>query len=740
MLSSNKRRIKSFPEIIQSERNDCGPTCIKMIASYHGVEFSLDTIRDLCETNRSGSTLTGLINSAEKIGFDTRAAKTPFEKLQDHAELFPAILHWNHNHFVVLFRISRNRYYVSDPELGICEYNEQEFLSQWIGEDPNMDSQNEGVILYLSPSENGFSKDLRDSKPLSFLDKLSILLSEKIKENKFLFYGLFALVLIAIVLEFSLPFFIQGIVDHAISEQSYRLLGLFTISYIFLYLTLKFSEIIREWILIILSMKINISLVSAFMKKLSKLPISYFDTKDTGDIIERIEDHEKVEQLVLTGAIFTLFSSISLLLYSIILLVYNPWIFLVYLTMTVVFGVWVSLFFKYRRKLDFKKFALRGKENSTILEVIGGMQELKLNNAQELKQEKWEKVKTDLYKVLMSGLKIEQLQIDGATIISEIKKIIIISLSAYLVISNDISFGMLLAISYILGQTDAPMHRLISSFNQFQDTKISLERIFEIRNRKEEKTGLKPNKAVFNKEISISELSFKYPGKSAKVLESISFKIPANKTTAIVGMSGSGKTTLLKLLLMFYENFEGQIKIGDISINTLDPVFWRNNCGVVMQEGYIFNDTIKNNIIMDLPLDQDALDNAIKLANLSETLLDLPLGLETKIGNEGQILSTGQKQRIQIARAVYKNPELLLFDEATSALDSKNEREISQNLNTFFKNKTTVIIAHRLSTVKNAENIIVLEKGQIKEQGSHSELSKNVNGTYFNLVQNQLDL
>ncbi|UGU14451.1 peptidase domain-containing ABC transporter [Sinomicrobium kalidii] len=740
LLHKVKNYFNSFPEYIQTERKDCGPSCIKIISKFYKRPVSIEGLRELCETTREGSTLTGLIKASKKIGYDTKPNKLTLEELISFSNFFPVILHWNQNHFVVLYKVKRNKFFISDPEFGKSKYDVEDFLKHWIGD---INSESKGVALFLKPN-SVFYENIKDniSGERSFGEKFSILLKEHLVNNKRLFYKLVFFTLIFSSLEFLFPFIIQGIVDDAIRSKSYELLTLLSISYVFLYITSKLSDVIREWVLIFLSMKINVSLVSSFISKLSQLPISYFDSKLTGDLIERIDDHDNIEDLLLSGAISTVFSIFSLSLYSVILLIYNVKIFLLFFLFTVVYFVWVFSFFKLRKRLDYKRFSVRGKENSVIIEIINGMQELKLNNAEHRKRRDWREIKSSVYNILMSILKVEQLQLDGASFINEIKKIGIIVIASYLVINNNISIGMLLSISFILGQTNSPLKQLVLSFNKFQDAKISLERIFEIHNKRKEEKGIIPrhSEEFFDHDIEIKDLNFKYSGKSNNILHSVNLLIPANKTTAIVGTSGSGKTTLLKILLKFYENYNGEILIGDKDLKKVDYKFWRDHCGVVMQEGYIFNDSILNNIILEKKYNEELLKTAINISNLGEVINDLPLGLSTMIGNEGLNLSTGQKQRILIARAVYKNPKIILFDEATSALDAKNEKEITDKLKTFFRGRTVIIIAHRLSTVRNADNLLVIEKGFIKEKGNHNSLIKNQDSFYYHLVQNQLNV
>ena len=510
----------------------------------------------------------------------------------------------------------------------------------------------------------------------------------------------------------------------------------------FLFIGKAALEIIRSWILLHLSTRINISLISDFFIKLMKLPISYFDVRMTGDLLQRINDHKRIERILTTSSLTVLFSFFNLIIFSLVLGYYSLQIFGVFVIGSVLYFGWVLFFFKKRKELDYKRFSQVSQEQSKVIELINGMQEIKLHNAERRMRWNWEYVQARLFKVATKSLALEQTQSVGSNFINEIKNMFITILSAKLVIDGEITLGMMMAISYIVGQLNGPITQLINFMRDVQDAQISIDRLGEIHNMEdEEKPGdEKITHIPENAAIKLNNISFRYTGGLEPVLNGLSLEIPANKTTAIVGVSGSGKTTLMKLLLGFYQVDKGEIMVNNFNLKNISPKEWRRNCGVVMQEGYIFNDSIAKNIAVGEDyVDKEKLAHAINVANISDYIEGLPLGYNTKIGSEGNGLSTGQKQRLLIARSVYKNPKFLFFDEATSALDANNEKVIMGKLNEFFSDKTAVVIAHRLSTVKNAHQIVVLDKGKIIEKGTHEELIK-LKGSYHHLVKNQLDL
>lgn len=739
--------MKKFPFYKQIEAKDCGPTCLKIIAKYYGKILSLQKLREYSETTREGSNLLMLSDAAEKFGFRTIGVKRSAQQLDEVP--FPCILHWNNDHYVVLYKIKRKTYYISDPSIGLLEYTQDEFLKFWIGNNANATTE-EGIALLVEPTPKFYQSEFDKEKENIF--GFALLFKYIYPYKSFIIQLIFGL-LAGSLLELIFPFLTQSIVDVGIQNQNIHFIYLILFAQLFLFVGKTALELIRSWILLHLSTRINISLISDFFIKLMNLPISFFDVRMTGDIMQRINDHHRIERMLTTSSLSVLFSLINMFIMGGVLVYYNLKIFAVFFTGSFLYFLWVILFLKRREKLDYKRFSEVSQEQSKVIELINGMQEIKLHNAEKQKRWGWEYVQARLFKVSMKGLVLEQTQNIGSNFINEIKNIVIIFLSAKLVIDGQITLGMMLAISSIVGSLNGPIIQLINFIREAQDAKISLARLSEI-HEKEDETQQEENQTKHipqNANIVIQDLSFKYIGSDIPVLENLNLTIPANKVTAIVGTSGSGKTTLMKLLLKFYEPNSGEISLtpalseGEgakrgIDLKNIAQKTWRSHVGTVMQEGYIFNDTIANNIAIGVDIiDKERLVYAADVANIKNFIQDYPLGYNTKIGMEGVGMSTGQKQRLLIARAVYKNPEMLFFDEATSALDANNEKEIMRKLDVFFKNKTVVVIAHRLSTVMHADQIVVLEKGEIVEIGNHNELVK-LKGSYYELVRNQLQL
>lgn len=732
--------MKKFPNYKQADTKDCGPTCLKIIGKYYGKTINIQQLRDLSETTREGSNLLYLSDAAEKIGFRTLGVKLNLERLKEAP--LPCILHWNNEHYVVLYDIKKGNYFISDPGYGLIEYNESEFIKFWIGNNADNFTQ-EGVALLLEPTpafydiENYKSEKNDSKKTFGF----GILSRYVLKYKSFLIQLIFNL-LAGSIIQLIFPFLTQSIVDVGIQTQDLNFVYMILVAQLFLFAGKMSLELIRGWIMLHLSTRINISLISDFFIKLMNLPISFFDVRMTGDIMQRIKDHHRIERILTTSSLNVIFSMFNMLVMGIVLAYYNLMIFIVFFSGSFLYFLWITLFMKRREELDYKRFSEISQENSKVLELVNGMQEIKLHNAEKQKRWGWEYVQARLFKVSSKALILEQTQSTGSSIINELKNIFITVLSAKLVIDGSITLGMMLAINSIVGSLNGPITQLISFIRELQDAKISLARLSEIHEKEDEvQQEINQSKDVpVNESFILKNISFRYLGSDISVLDDLSLIIPSNKITAIVGTSGSGKTTLMKLLLKFYEPQTGEINIGNSNLKNISQKAWRNSIGAVMQEGFIFNDTIANNIAVGVDIiDKERLVYAADVANISEFILGLPLGYNTKIGQEGIGMSTGQKQRLLIARAVYKNPDMLFFDEATSALDANNEKEIMEKLNIFFENKTVVVIAHRLSTVMNADQIVVLEKGKIIEIGNHNSLIEK-KGSYFNLVRNQLQL
>ena len=745
--------LKKFPFYKQADTKDCGATCIKIIAKHYGKLLNIQALRELSETTREGSNLLTLSDAAEKIGFRTLGVKLSLQKLQEAP--LPCILHWNKNHYVVLYKVKSRKskvlknldfrpstlqlstYYLSDPAHGLIEYNQEEFLKFWIGNNAN-ETTEEGIALLLEPTPKFYQSEFnKEEKKIGFSLLFNYLMPYKALLLQ-LSFGLLA----GSLLQLIFPFLTQSIVDVGIQNQNLHFIYLILFAQLFLFFGRTALEFIRSWILLHLSTRINISLISDFFIKLMNLPISFFDVRMTGDIMQRINDHHRIERVLTTSSLSVLFSAINMVIMGGVLAYYNLKIFAVFFIGSILYFFWVTIFLKRRKELDYKRFAEVSQEQSKVIELINGMQEIKLHNAEKQKRWGWEYIQARLFKVSMKGLVLEQTQSIGSNFINELKNIIIVFLSAKLVIDGQITLGMMMAISSIVGSLNAPVLQLIGFIREVQDAKISLARLSEIHEKEDEiqQETTQTQEIPQNADIVFKNVSFRYTGSDVFVLEDVNLTIPAHKVTAIVGTSGSGKTTLMKLLLKFYEPANGDIVVGSTSLKTISQKSWRSHLGCVMQEGYIFNDTVAHNIAVGVDvIDKNRLVYATDVANIKEFIEGYPLGYNTKIGMEGIGMSTGQKQRILIARAVYKNPEMLFFDEATSALDANNEKEIMEKLNIFFKSKTVVVIAHRLSTVMNADQIVVLEKGKIVEMGNHQELV-NLKGSYFKLVKNQLQL
>jgi ATP-binding cassette subfamily B protein len=726
----------TFPFYKQPDSKDCGPTCLRIVAKHYGKLISLQEIRDISETTREGSSLLKLSEAAEAMGFRTIGAKLNFEKLKNAP--LPLIVHYDKNHFVVVYRIRKDVVYISDPAYGLISLTKEEFIARWIGNNADENSK-EGITLLLeiTPDFKKLKWEESSKRSLGFLFRY-------LTNYKNLIIQLCIGLLVGSLLQLIFPFLTQSIVDVGIQNQDIGFIYLVLFAQVMLFVGRTSVEVLRSWILLHLTTRINISLVSDFFIKLMNLPISYFDTRMTGDIMQRIGDHRRIENLLTGTTLNTLFSFFNLIVFGAVLIYYSLTIFLIFLGGSIVYIVWILFFMKRRRELDYKRFAQLSQEQSTVIELINGMQEIKMHNAEKQKRWSWEFVQARLFNVSVQSLTLEQTQEVGSSVINELKNILITFTSAILVIEGNLTLGMMLALQYIIGQLNSPIAELVGFIRAYQDASISLERLNEIHDTEEEDEDQKNNRFIRNinpdEELSLKNLSFRYKGADENVLNGINLTVLPRKITAVVGASGSGKTTLMKLLLKFYDPTTGDILYGSHDLKSIAAKSWRNHCGVVMQEGYVFNDTIAANIAVGQDrIDQERLLKASRIANILDYIQSLPLGFNTKIGNEGVGMSTGQKQRLFIARAVYKDPEILFFDEATSALDAKNERQVMENLNQFMQGKTVFIIAHRLSTVKNADQIVVIDQGKISEQGTHEQLVLS-KGVYFDLVKNQLEL
>ena len=730
-----------FPFYKQLDAMDCGPTCLRMIAKYFGRSISLEFLRNKSEFGKEGITMLGLADAAESIGLKAIGTKLTLEQLVNEVTL-PAILYWDQYHFVVLVPGSTiNRLLIADPARGIIKMGKKEFLDHWIASE--VEGTGKGVALLLENTPLFSEMDLNfteqnQKKRIGWNFIISYLL-----EHKSYFFQIVLGLLISSIIQLIFPYLTQSIVDTGINSRDLNFVQIVLAAQLMLLFSQTIVEFIRSSILLHISTRINISLLSGFWSKLLKLPMQFFDSKHPGDIIQRIGDHHRIESFLTGTALNTFFSLINIIIFSLVLLSYNFSIFIIFTIGSLIYIIWIQFFLRYRRKLDYKRFYVASKENNATMQLIYGMQEIKLNNAENTYRWAWEGIQAGLFNLNFKSLTLNQYQQLGSFFINQGKNILITFIVAKLVVDGQLTLGMMLAIQYILGQLNIPVEQLIGFTQQAQDAKLSLERLNDIHSLDDEE----PTEKQFNRylpeehSICIKNLSYTYPGAGNEpVLKNINLSIPQSKVTAIVGMSGSGKTTLIKLLLRFFDNYKGDIYIGSSNFKAISPKFWRSISGTVMQDSFIFNDNIRKNItVTDELVDNERLIHACKTANILSYIESLPLGFNTKLGAEGNGISGGQKQRLTIARAIYKNPKIIFLDEATNSLDANNEKIILQNLQDFFKNRTVIIVAHRLSTVKNADKIIVLDNGELVEEGTHNELTIK-KGKYYELVKNQLEL
>lgn len=719
----------------QHDAMQCGVACLQMVCRYHGRDVSLSELGQICCPTNEGISLLGISEAAEYIGFQTISGRASIDELTDVP--LPCILHWNQNHFVVLYKIKRNRYYIADPAKGKIRYSKQEFACHWIS--TQSEGKEKGVIMFLEPTPQFYEqKDAVNQKKRSF----HFLLGYVRMYGKYFFQIILGL-LLGCLIQLVLPFLTQSIVDVGIKNQDIGFIWLILLGQLMLTFSRTALDFIRRWLLLHISMRINISLVSDFFIKLLKLPMAFFETKLMGDLIQRMNDHGRVQEFLTSQTLNVMFSALSFVVFGIILFLYNHLIFSVFLLSSLLYGGWIALFLNRRKVLDYELFEKQAENNNKTYQFITTMQEIKLQDCEQRRRWEWEDVQADLFHVQMKSLRLQQSQEAGSILINEMKNILITVLSATAVIHGDMTLGMMLAAQYIIGQLNSPVEQLMAFLYAVQDVKISLERINEIHVQDNEEDS---NRTITTHKdgtlgITFCNACFKYDKHNPRyTLQDIDIRIPSGKVTAIVGASGSGKTTLVKLMLGYYPLNEGLLQICGNDILDINLKWWRRQCGVVMQDGVIFSETIARNIaVSDGDIDVDRLGQAAEIACIKDDIMALPLKFNTKIGRDGVGLSQGQKQRILIARAVYKNPDYIFLDEATNALDAKNERAIVENLSLFYQGKTVVVVAHRLSTVRHADQIIVLDKGKIVEVGCHETLITK-KGAYYQLVKNQLEL
>lgn len=730
---------KRFSFYRQLDRMDCGPTCLRMISKHYGRSFDLAHLRQLSSLAESGSTMGGLAEASEKIGLSSLIINAEFKDLAQSIPL-PCIAHWRQRHYVVVIEASVDKIKVADPAYGLITYKPDEFCKGWIPE-KNRSENAEGILLLFEPTPAFYDQQeyLTDSKsPFSFLQKY-------FRPFKRFSIQLFLGLLVGSFVQLALPFLMQQIVDVGINTKNLNFIYLILIAQLMLFVSQTSISVIRSWILLHITSRMNLRMLSDFLIKLMNLPISFFDSKSQGDLLQRIQDHNRIQSFLTATTLDVLFSAIPFFAFGAILSYFNLTLFIIFLIGSGLYVFWVLIFMKRRGEIDYKYFDQASGNQSSTIQLISGMQEIKLNGSERRRRWEWEAIQTRLFKLNMKSLTLSQSQNEGGRFINEIKNILISFVAAQSVINGQITFGGMLAVQYIIGQMNVPINNFITFIRSFQDARLSIRRLAEIHNlRNEELTESQLiNELPQNKSLTLDKVSFRYgSSSSALVLKNISLTIPEGRVTAIVGASGSGKTTLLKLLLKFYDPTEGQITLGSSMLKNYGYNFWRSQCGVVMQDGFLFADSIARNISESDAnglIDRKLLQEAVYVANIGEFIEELPMGFNTRIGSSGMGVSGGQRQRILIARAVYKNPKFLFFDEATSSLDANNEAVIMRNLEHFFKQRTVVVVAHRLSTVKNADQIIVLDRGEIVEIGTHDELTSR-HGYYYSLIKNQLEL
>ena len=725
----------SFPFVKQPDAMDCGPACLKMVAGFYKMNFSLESLRKKCYITREGVSFLGLSEAADSLGFRTIGVKISFEIMTENVPL-PCIIHWRQKHFIVIYKIKNDKIWAADPAVGLIKYSREEFVRNWAS--TVVDDKPAGLVLIIEPTPSLYKNenDKEKASGFKFLFKYFRLY------KKYLYQLILGLVLGSCI-QLIIPFLTQSIIDIGINNNDIGFIYLILFAQLALVFGRMSVEFIRGWLLLHIGARVNVAVISGFLQKLMSLPVAFFDTKLTGDILQRIEDNNRIEEFLTSASLNILFSFFNLVVFGIVLAVYSIKILALFLTGSVLYIIWVSIFMKSRARLDHQRFKQMSISGNKLINIVNGMQEIKLTQSELTMRWDWEKLQATLFGLKVKGLSIIQYQSAGATLINEVTNVLITIVAATAVLQGNMTLGMMLAVQFIIGQLNVPVSQIIGFFRMSQDAKMSLDRLAEVHNLEEEEPDpeVKVRKLPDKKDIYFNGLSYQYEGpRSPFALKDVNLLIEENKITAIVGTSGSGKTTLLKMLLGFYHPVAGEILIGDLRLSNLSLRVWREKVGAVMQDGFLFPNTIASNISPGSEeIDEERLIKAVDIANIRGFIESLPLGYNTKIGANGHGLSEGQKQRLLIARVIYKNPDIIIFDEATNSLDANNEKVIVENLTEFFQGKTVIIVAHRLSTVRNADKIVVLDSGRIIETGTHESLIGK-KGAYFNLVKNQLEL
>jgi len=712
------------------DSKDCGPTCLKIISKHYGRYYRLSYLREVCAISREGVSFYDLGLAAEKLGFRSRSYAVSVAQFFEKVPL-PCILHWNSNHFVVAYKVKKQKIYISDPNLGLISYTSEEFKNQWMSA-----SENKGKIIVLEPSaefyDRGHKKNPENRNIFAILKYFR-------PYHKSVF-NLLLVMFIVTLLQGLLPFISRAVIDTGIQTNDIDFINIVLIANITIIVAMMLGNSVRDWILLHITSRVNIALVSDYLVKLMRLPITFFESKLVGDILQRSNDHERIRNFITGNALNLVFATITFFVFTIVLLIFNPIIFLIFLLGNAIYITWVLSSLRWRKKLDWESFDITSKNQSYWVETIGCIQDIKTNNYEMHRRWGWEEIQSELYRVNQRVLKLNNIQSIGAQFIANVTNLVITFYCAKAVIQGEITFGVMISTQFIIGMLNGPILQFIQYVHSYQYAKISYQRLNEVHELKNEQDEDLVNNIELPKykSLIVKNVSFRYSANSSIILNNVSFIVPEKCITAIVGESGSGKSTLLKLLLRLYKPSVGEIQIGNMNLNSVNLKNWRDKCACVLQDGKIFNDTIMNNIILgDQHLDYEKLKRCVEAANISTEIEELPNGYKTLLGETGQGISGGQKQRILIARALYKEPEYLMLDEATNALDSVNELKIVTALDTIFKDKTVVIVAHRLSTIQRAHQIIVLRKGQIAEAGNHESLMK-INGHYRKLIESQL--